>query len=246
MSQSPTSSISGDRFAATRWSLVAAAAGTDTGTSRQALIELCLRYWYPVYAFIRGSGQPPEMAQEIVKAFFEHLVQQRLGEGALDGRVRFREFLLQALEGYLQGDWKQAQEPPPVVEFERGGRPEALEARYSGEDRGGLVGEQAFQRDYALDVLASALSRLREEARRAGREPMFEAMQPFLSDEPGPGDYQALSQHLGLQQLAVVVALKRLRQRFRELADAELGETVASRADLSAERAAVARGLALK
>ena len=40
-----------------------------------------------------------------------------------------------------------------------------------------------------------------------------------------------------------VVALKRLRQRYRELAESELAETVANATDLDAEREALARAL---
>lgn len=40
------------------------------------------------------------------------------------------------------------------------------------------------------------------------------------------------------------MAIKRLRQRFRELVEAELAETVTSPAELEAERAALLRALA--
>ena len=42
-----------------------------------------------------------------------------------------------------------------------------------------------------------------------------------------------------MQVLSVTIAVKRLRQRYRELADAELAETVASSHDLEVERAAL-------
>ncbi len=242
----PSCSTSDNRFAATRWSLVAAATTADAPSARQALIELCLRYWYPVYAFIRGSGHDVGMAQDISRAFFENLMQQRLTSEALHAGGRFRDVLLQSLRRYLEGDWKQAQEPPQVAEFELRGAWEGLEARYRAESESALDAEQRFQRGYAIEILSSALARLRAEAVRAGREAMFTAMQPYLSAEPGPGEYAALARTLDLRPLAVVVALKRLRQRYRELAEAELGETVSSPADLAEEREALARALAIR
>lgn len=242
----PTSSTSDNRFAATRWSLVAAATTDDARSARQALVELCLRYWYPVYAFIRGSGHDVGMAQDISRAFFEHLMQQRLTPESLRAGGRFRDFLLQSLRTYLQGDWKQPTDAPAVAEFELRGAWEGLEARYRTESESALDAEQRFQRGYAVEILSSALARLRAEAVRAGREEMFVAMQPFLSAEPGPGEYDMLARTLDLRPLAVVVALKRLRQRYRELAEAELGETVASPADLAEEREALARALAIR
>ena len=49
-------------FAATRWSLVAAARRGDGG---EPLADLCLRYWYPVYAYVRRCGHAPAQAQAI-------------------------------------------------------------------------------------------------------------------------------------------------------------------------------------
>jgi hypothetical protein len=41
-------------FAATRWTLVMAAArGSDSSRAAEALTELCRTYWYPLYAFLR-------------------------------------------------------------------------------------------------------------------------------------------------------------------------------------------------
>lgn len=245
-SAEPNPPDSGRRFAQTRWSLVACVQDGAPGSARQALIELCLRYWFPVYAYVRGCGHSEAVAQDISRGFFEHLVQNEAR--ALDGSAggRFRDFLLDALHRYLGSDWRQARDVAPVPEFEPVARGEWLEARYRAEPDPSLPPERGFQRSYALQVLAAALSRLREEAGRAGREAMFEAMEPYLSREPLPGEFDALARASGLRPLAVVVALKRLRQRFRELADAELEQTVSSADDLRAEREALARALELR
>jgi RNA polymerase sigma-70 factor (ECF subfamily) len=238
-------SISNSRFAATRWSLVAAATVQDADAARRALIELCLRYWYPVYAYVRRCGHAPELAQEITRGFFEHLVQQRLSLPELRARGRFREYLLDALNRHLGSDWASAADPRPVAEFEQPQTWIDMEARYKTEPTHGMTPEQAYHRGYALEVLGNAMARLRREATEAGRQAMFEALVPWLGSDPGPGQYELLAAELSLRPMALIIALKRLRQRYRELAEAELGETVSSAPDLQAERELLARALDL-
>lgn len=241
---SPTpSSPSDQHFAQTRWSLVAATGVQDAQAARRAMIELCLRYWYPVYAYVRGCGHAPPSANDITRSFFEDLLQRRANFAEARGQGRFRQFLLESLARFLGSDWRQIVHPMPVAEFEQPLAVAEIEARHQRDLALGLSQEQAFQRSYALEVLGTALARLQREAEQAGRLAMFAAMEPFLSAEPAPGQMEELSRQLGIRPLAAVVAMKRLRQRFRELAEAELAETVASAADLAVERAALARAL---
>lgn len=231
------------RFAATRWSLVASIGACDTDAARRALIELCLRYWFPVYAYARGCGHGPEVARDLTRGFFEHLLVRQLDPGEVRARGRFRDYLLESLNRYLGADWRASREAAPVPEFEQPLPWEELEARYLRDSTDGLSPEQTYQRGYALEVLGSALLRLRREADQAGRGAMFATLEPLLNVEPLPGQMDALAQQLGLRPLALVLALKRLRQRYRELAEAELSETVTNDDDLATERDALMRAL---
>ena len=234
---------SNNGFAATRWTLVAAAGAPDPGAARRALIELCLRYWFPVYSYVRGCGHIPEVAQDITRGYFEDLLQRRLSLEDMRARGRFREFILSELTRFLGRDWRQANEQAQVPEFDHPPDTDQLEDRHQLGAASDLSLEQRYQRSYALEVLGGALARLRGEADKAGHLAMFEAMEPFLSVDPAPGQFEELARQLKIRPLATVVALKRLRQRFRELADAELAETVASAADLEAERKVLAAAL---
>jgi RNA polymerase sigma-70 factor (ECF subfamily) len=222
-------------FAATRWSLVAAAGGE----ARAPLTELCVRYWYPVYAYARRCGHAPEVAQAITQAFFHELVGERLRKIGSERPARFREWLLAELARFVAHEWKgqalaQANPallaPMPV---------EILEQRHRAEGAAIASADTGFRRSFALEVLGRALNRLRREATQAGREGMFDALEPYLTADPPPGQYEVISATLGTRPLALVVALKRLRQRFRELADEELAETVTSAEELEAERTAL-------
>lgn len=222
-------------FAATRWSLVAAAGGAASAS----LTELCVRYWYPVFAYARRCGHPPEVAQAITQAFFHHLVGERLRTVAADPPRRFREWLLAELARFVAHEWKGQAVPRPATELLAPLPAALLEQRHQAEGLAPASAEAGFRRSFALEVLSRALNRLRREARQAGREAMFDRLEPYLTVEPGPGDYTAIAEALSTRPLSLVVALKRLRQRFRELADEELAETVADAEDFAAERTAL-------
>lgn len=226
-------------FAATRWSLVAAAADR----AQASLSELCVRYWFPVYAYVRRSGHPPEAAQQVTLAFFHHLVSKRLGRLEQGATGRFREYLLAEIDHFLATSWDGVPVARPAEGLAAPMPLALLESRHQNESLGTGSATAAFQRGFALQVIGRALERLRREAAQAGREAMFEGLQPWLANEPPPGEYEALAQRLDIRPLSLAIALRRLRQRFRELADEELIETVASGADLDAERSALGAAL---
>jgi|SwirhisoilCB2_FD_contig_81_2305524_length_1831_multi_4_in_0_out_0_2 RNA polymerase sigma-70 factor (ECF subfamily) len=235
---SPAEDPSFADFTRTRWSMVRQLQGTDAD-ARNALTELAVRYWYPVYACVRRCGHPQEIAQDITQLFLQQVAADlRSSRSAPLGR--FREWLLARLNAFLAGEWRELTvaeclpEAPPVAELEARSRCEL-----------GLDDspEQAFRRSFALEVLSRGLKRLRAEARQTGHADMCEALEPFLTHEPLPGQYDELGRELAVRPLTLVVALKRLRQRFRELVRDELADTVASADELTAERQALLAAL---
>jgi len=237
---SPAEDPSFADFTRTRWSMVRQLQGTDADAdARNALTELAVRYWYPVYACVRRCGHPQEIAQDITQLFLQQVAADlRSSRSAPLGR--FREWLLARLNAFLAGEWRELTvaeclpEAPPVAELEARSRCEL-----------GLDDspEQAFRRSFALEVLSRGLKRLRAEARQTGHADMCEALEPFLTHEPLPGQYDELGRELAVRPLTLVVALKRLRQRFRELVRDELADTVASADELTAERQALLAAL---
>jgi hypothetical protein len=235
---SPAEDPSFADFTRTRWSMVRQLQGTDAD-ARNALTELAVRYWYPVYACVRRCGHPQEIAQDITQLFLQQVAADlRSSRSAPLGR--FREWLLARLNAFLAGEWRELTvaeclpEAPPVAE---------LEARSRCELGMDDSPEQAFRRSFALEVLSRGLKRLRAEARQTGHADMCEALEPFLTHEPLPGQYDELGRELAVRPLTLVVALKRLRQRFRELVRDELADTVASADELTAERQALLAAL---
>ena len=225
-------------FGRTCWAVVAAVRDGSEAEARRSLAALCRRYWYPVYAYARHCGHGPPVAARLVEAFLNHLVREiRASDPAAEGG--FRIFLQHRLERFLAGDWARLQPAEPLAELQPPAPLEELELRQQRELERPRSAAQAFQHAFAVELLAQALRQLRQEAESGGRGAMFEAVRPYLTREPGPGEYQALAQRLASTPLATVVAVKRLRQRFQELVDAELGETVGDQAALEAERGAL-------
>lgn len=226
-------------FRTTRWSLVASALlgdAADPDLARQRLVELCLRYWYPVYVYLRRSGHAPQIAQHMTAEFFADLLHYGPQRAAGMPQGRFRLFLLTELHRFLSHDRGGGDTPaeilPPLSLDE-------LESRQRADHHVQGSPDLALHRGFALEIIGHALAQLRSEAHEAGRLTMFEALQGYLGSEPQPGDYDVEARRLGVRPLFVALAVKRLRQRFRELVEDELSQTVSDADDLEGERAAL-------
>ncbi len=228
-------------FAPTRWTLVGRAQGHDT-VAQAALGELCAAYYEPVVAFLRAEGRSDDAARDLAHEFFAKVLAGTSLAGADETRGRFRSYLLGAVKHFL-GDQRDRE-----LAAKRGGGAEtlALDLVPSPETGAGLEiaasqdapPEHAFDRQWALTVIARALAVVEEELRECGRSAQFAVLQPWLG-APG-GDPAALSQAaaasaLGLSEGAVKVAIHRLRQRFREAVKAEIAETIPADADADEE-----------
>jgi len=224
-------------FCTTHWSVVLAAGRSDSTRARHALEKLCQTYWYPLYAFVRRLGHRPHDAEDLVQAFFAQCLEKKYFGAADQAKGRFRSFLLIALKRFLANEWDKARTR------KRGGgaAPISLDAltaeqRYAVEPFEHLSADRLFERRWALTLLDQVLARLREEQHAAGRGTAFDLLKDSLT-AGGPGTpYAELATRLGLSEGAVKVAVHRLRQRYRELLEAEIAHTVTSPEEVAAER----------
>ena len=230
-------------FGRTRWSVVAAVRDGSEGDAQRSLAELCQRYWVPVYTWVRRCGHPPQGAAALVQAFLSHVVHE-IRAGSVEADAGFRLFLQRQLEHFLASDWTRLDTSAPLPELGPPWPLEEIEERRLREHLPHLTPAEAFRRAFALELLAQGLEQLRDEAGRGGRGEMFVAVRPYLTREPAPGEYAQLAQRLGSSPLATVVAVKRLRQRYQELIDAQLAQTVGGPEAFDAERAALLAMLA--
>jgi RNA polymerase sigma-70 factor (ECF subfamily) len=230
-------SASQNRFARTRWSIVMLQAGQESTDARDALSELAQRYQYPVYAYIRRSGHPPALAVDLTRSAVRWLLRPDSPKREPTTAGHYRHFLLERLQSFLRGKWSEvAEDDSPALDV---ATPPDLEARYERDQFAGTSPEQAFQRCFALVVLRRSLQRLRNEAAQTGHLDMYDALEPYLARDPPPGQYEPIGARLRIRHVTLVLALKRLRQRLRELAAEELSDTVNTADNLASEQEAL-------
>jgi DNA-directed RNA polymerase specialized sigma24 family protein len=223
-------------FPVTRWTVVLAASGTPSPESAAALERLCSSYWYPLYAFVRRSGHSPSDAEDLTQGFFERLLEHNWIARADRHKGRFRSFLLMAMKRFLAGEWDKAKT------IKRGGQVrlvplqlDAAETRYCREPADTRTPEQLFEKQWALTLLESVFSRVREDYARDGKGALFHALEPCLVGSRETQPYVALGAELGMTEGAVRMAVCRLRERYRECLKGEIAHTVASAAEVEEE-----------
>lgn len=217
-------------FDTTRWSIVLRARGEPAG-ARQALEALCRTYRSPVLAFVRSRGYSADAAEDLTQAFFARFVERAWHSSADPERGRFRSFLLTALKRFL------IDADAETAALKRGGtfRFEAIDDDAVDQNASHDGPEREFERQWIRVVLNAAFARLREEAGRAGKLPLFERLSEFLVEPPDDADYARVAADLGLRRNTLAVAVHRLRHRLRDIVREELAETTSGRAELAQE-----------
>jgi len=222
------------RFPTTRWTLVLAAGDPHRKEARSALVDLCEKYWYPLYAYLRRRGYAADEAQDLTQEFFVRVLEGRYLDHADPEKGRFRSFILTSLKFFVadEEDRQRAQKRGGGVivplEFSSG------EDRYQREPGHDETPERIFERRWALSLLDRVVERLRNEFVDHGRPEHFERLKVFLlgqSDAP----YAALAREMNTSEGALKVAIHRLRKRYRELFRQEIADTVADPADVESE-----------
>ncbi len=231
-------------FPHTRWSVVLAATQRSSPESAAALEAICRAYWYPLYAYVRRSGQSPHDAQDLTQEFFCRLLEKRWLAAANPDKGRLRSFLIVALKHFMSKEWRRAsaqrrgggQTPVP---FDT-----AMAERRYAIDPPALAADETFDQQWALTLLDLTVSRLQEEFNVAGKAGDFEVLKRCLMAERGAIDYAAVARQLGVNEGAARVAVHRLRKRFREVYREEISQTLADGADLDGELRHLAAALA--
>jgi RNA polymerase sigma factor (sigma-70 family) len=217
--------------------MVLAAGDGASSDGREALEQLCRSYWFPLYAYVRRRGHDPHAAQDLTQGFFERLLERNdLARITREGG-RFRSFLLTALNHYLVNEHERA-----TAQKRGGGRAilsldeESAEDRYqSHEPSHSETPDRLFERQWALALMEEAMKRLGAEHSGAGRSAAYDALRPFLSREPDPGEYGAVASRLNIAPGTLAVQVHRLRERYRQLVRAAVADTVQSPLEVDAE-----------
>jgi DNA-directed RNA polymerase specialized sigma24 family protein len=245
MAASRSEGSSNAPFPTTRWSQVVAAGDPVDPAACEALAGLCAAYWYPLYAFVRRKGHPPDEAADLVQGTFVNLLDRQGLASVAPGRGRFRSYLMAVCAHHLADcrDHDRAARRGggrAAVPFDR----LAAEGRYAAEPVDGMTPERLFERRWATSLLETAVARLEAEAEAADKAALVSRLLPTLTGGRGEAPLAALAAGLGMTEGAVKTAASRLRRRYGEILREEIARTLDDPADVEDEVRALFAALA--
>jgi DNA-directed RNA polymerase specialized sigma24 family protein len=213
-------------FPETQWTLIHRA-GLPGTQGEEAIEELCRRYWFPLYAYLRGRGCRREEAEDVTQGFFQLLLRQGLFQSADAKRGRLRTYLLTALKHY------HANYDRKLRAQKRGGDRKALsidvedaENRYAGQPVDKRDPETIYLTAWARNLIDQARDKLRAAYLTSPRPDVAAALDPYLE----PGDdrvpYREFAEKFVMREAAVRLQVFRLRQKLGDLLREEVRQTV--------------------
>ena len=202
-----------------------------------ALADLCDAYYEPVVAYLRRVLRDADAARDMSHAFFAEVLAGGRIHTADPERGRFRFYLLGAVKHFV------AHRREADMRQRRGGGvlPLSLDAESPDSpalnvpDDACLSPEAAFDRQWAVTVLARAMDVLQAECAVGGKSALFDQLRPSLLGESEYGDQAAAAEALGLSGGAMKVAVHRMRHRFRQCVKEEIAGTLKDEAAVEDE-----------
>ena len=224
------------QFATTHWSVVRAAGHTPSPAAASALQELCQSYWYPLYTYVRRQGHDADESADLTQAFFADLLQREDLKKVAPELGKFRAFLLAALKHFLLNQWNRnkAQKrgggrSPMSLDFQ------AADGRYQLEPSHAETPELIFQKQWAKTLLDRVQQVLRAEFAKRGKAHQYDKLQVFLAGKNSEETLASAAAQLSLTEVAVKVAVHRMRQRFAEILRAEIMQTISTPDEIDSE-----------
>ena len=210
-----------------------------------ALADLCDAYYEPVLAFLKCELRDRDAARELTHEFFAQMLAGGAIRAAERDQGRFRSYLLGAVKHFLSHQREAAQR------LKRGGgavlvsMDEDVSAMRAIPDAHLPSPEAAFDRQWAVTVLAHALESLRRECTSDGKVAFFEQVKPWLTGEAAHGDQAELAAACGMTPAALKMAVQRLKKRFRDCVKAEVAGTLEDAAMVAEEMLSLQAALAV-
>jgi RNA polymerase sigma factor (sigma-70 family) len=224
-------------FATTHWSVVVAAARTQSPEAEQALEALCRQYWYPLYTWLRRKGHSPHEAEDMTQEFFSRrIVTKLIFKGVQPGGGKFRTWLLNSLQNLVHNEWDKRHA------LKRGGERTHVpletgdaEGRYAMEPAHDATPEKIYERAWAMTVLERALLELKETYEQKGKATVFSALKCFLPGALSRRPLADVAASLGKSEEAVKMTVSRLRQEYGHILKRNIRRTVSDDSEVQAE-----------
>lgn len=219
-------------FHTTRWTQVCRAKA-DSDEGRHALADLCDAYYEPVVTYLRCVVRDADAARDLSHAFFAEMLAGGTIDTADRERGRFRSYLLGAVKHFL------SRQRETAGRLKRGGH---LQMQPLDDDEACAVPDTdhpspdaAFDRQWAITVLARALESLRQECIEQQRNTFFDKVKPLLTGDAAHGDQSAMASACGMNVDAFRMAVHRLKKRLRQCVKMEVAGTLDDAASVQEE-----------
>lgn len=231
-----SSQARGGLFPPTQWSAISQARGQGDEKMKEGLRRLAIQYWRPLYLYLRKRGDGDADAADSVQGFFEFILSSGFMEHVDREGGKFRSYLLSSLER-----WRSRRRVHDGAQ-KRGGHVthvplDELETMRDALDQqdANVSPETAYDRQWAMEMVARAVAALKEGYVQRGREQWFALLASAL---PGGGvlrPYAELAGELGCTEGAVKKAVHDLRTAFAARLRDEIRATVRTNEDAEEE-----------
>jgi DNA-directed RNA polymerase specialized sigma24 family protein len=226
-------------FPETEWSALALATAHGDQSARQAMDELCRRYWQPVFKVICSRGMNPEGARDRTQSFFLYLLENSTLRRVNRTRGRFRTFLLTVLWRFLRDEQRRA------TADKRGGELEDLPLEENTDDLPSTPSplSELLDREWAMTTMQRAIDAVGREFVAKRGETAWTLWKGFLPGSSTVPSMSAAAAAMGISEASARAEIHRLRNRCREALRRELMITVSSPEDLDDEIRYLGRAL---
>lgn len=215
--------------------------GADETAVSRAIEELCRIYRPAVLAFATQALRDAHAAEDLTQEFFIDLVQRgRMGQARAE-RGKFRTFLLADFRFALLDHLKRER----AVKRGGGMAPVGVDDVSESDMPFTLPDEAVFDMEWAMAVIRESVRLMEAEESRRKSDIPFGELKGFLPgfQAVGTQSYEELEKRYGISASTLRVRVNRLRDRFKEVINSVLADTVANAADLESERQALLAGV---
>jgi RNA polymerase sigma-70 factor (ECF subfamily) len=231
----------GDRFPATRYSVVAAAQSGDAALRVDAMSAIALAYWKPIYKYARLRwNMDAEDARDFTQDFFVRLVEGEFLNSYDPGKGRLRTFLRTCIDRLFLNQARDSQRQ------KRGGAAVHISLDFDQADRELALAshpeslDEYFDKEWTRSLFALAVERLRRHCELAGKIQQFQVFEQYdLADGELRPSYADLAGGLGLAVSDVTNYLSFARREFRRCVLEQLREMTGSEEEFRREAKAL-------
>ena len=233
----PSAALAAYPFPATMWSKVLRT--RDEPSARTALDQLCALYWPPVVGYVRALGCGIDEAEDVAQEFFATFLRREGFQRAEQERGTLRAYLKTAIRHHVLHFIRDR-----ATQRRGGGREAvALDDGAAPELRSNDEPAMHYDEEWALTVLARALSAMRESYAQRGKAALFEKLKLVLMQSAQSQGAEA-ADALGMARGTWAVEQYRAWRRLAEALRAEVAQTVLDPGEIEAELMHLLRVLA--